>query len=67
MDDRDVDWEDYNHLPEHDKSGDGGRLSGEAFAAMMDMIPDFDAEKLDALLRDLPMPENAEVAGLTLD
>ena len=34
---------------------------------MMDMIPEFNAEKLDALLRDLPMPDHAEVAGLTLD
>ena len=31
---------------------------------MMDMIPEFDAEKLDALLRDLPMPDNAEVVDL---
>jgi hypothetical protein len=66
-DERDIDWEDYNYLPENDKGGDGGRLSDEAFASMMDMIPEFYAEKLDALLCYLLMPDEAEVPGLILE
>jgi hypothetical protein len=60
-DERDIDWEDYNYLPENDKGGEGGRLSDEAFASMMDMIPEFYGEKLDAVLCCLPMPDEAEV------
>ena len=60
-DERDIDWEDYNYLPENDKGGEGGRLSDEAFASMMDMIPECYGEKLDAVPCCLPMPDEAEV------
>jgi hypothetical protein len=40
-DERGIDWEDHNYLPENDKGGEEGRLSDEAFASMMDMIPEF--------------------------
>ena len=62
-----VDWEDYNYLPDP-----GGGQQGDLenpLAALLAGIPDFSTEELEALLRDLPVPDDTRqpaAAGMTM-
>ena len=64
-----MDWEDYNY---HQDPAAGGGQQGDLenhdpLAALRAGIPDFNTEELEALLRDLPVPDNTrQPAGMTL-
>ena len=64
---RDLDWEDYNYRPD---AAAGGGQQGDlenSLAALLVGIPDFNTEDLEALLRDLPVPdETRQPAGMTM-
>ena len=64
---RDLDWEDYNY--QQDPAAGGGQHGDleNPLAALLAGIPDFNTEELEALLRDLPVPDNTrQPAGMTL-
>ena len=65
---RDLDWEDYNY--QQDPAAGGGGQQGyleNPLAALLAWIPDFNIEELEALLRDLPVPDDTrEPAGMTM-
>ena len=64
---RDLDWEDYNYRP---NPAAGGGQEGDLenpMAALLAGIPDFNTEELEALLRDLPVPDDtSQPAGMTM-
>ena len=66
---RDLDWEDYNYQQDP-AAGEGqqGDLEN-PLAALLAGIPDFSTEELEALLRDLPVPDDTRqpaAAGMTM-
>ena len=64
---RDLDWEDYNY--QQDPAAGGGQQGNleNPLAALLAGIPDFDTEDLEALLRDLPVPDDTrQPAGMTM-
>ena len=64
---RDLDWEDYNYLP--DPAAGGGQQGDleNLLAALLAWIPDFNTAELEALLRDLPVPDDTrQPAGMTM-
>ena len=58
------DWEDYSY--EREPADGGGRQAENPLAALMAGIPDFNlnTEKLEALLRDLPTPDDGNQAAV---
>ena len=63
---RDLDWEDYNY--QQDPAAGGGQQSDleNPLAALLAGIPDFNTEELEALLRDLPVPDDTrQPAGMS--
>ena len=67
LDGRDLDWEDYNY--QQDPAAGGGQQGDfeNPLAALLAGIPDFNTKELEALLRDLPVPENTrQPAGMTM-
>ena len=66
-DGRDLDWEDYNY--QHDPAAGGGQQGDfeNPLAALLARIPDFNTEELEALLRNLPVPDDtSQPAGMTM-
>ena len=64
---RDLDWEDYNY--QQDPAAGGGQRGDleNPLAALLAGIPDFNTEELEALLRDLPVPDDtSQPAGMTM-
>ena len=64
---RDLDWEDYNY--QQDPAASGGQQGDldNPLAALLSWIPDFSTEELEALLRDLPVPDDTrQPAGMTM-
>ena len=64
---RDLNWEDYNY--QQDSAAGGGQQSDleNPFADLLAGIPDFNTEELEALLRDLPVPDDtSQPAGMTM-
>ena len=62
-----MDWEDYNY--QQDPAAGGGQQGDfeNPFAALLAGIPDFNTEELEALLRDLPVPDDTrQRAGMTM-
>ena len=59
---RDLDWEDYNY--ERKPAAGGGRQAENPLAALLAGIPDFNTKELEALLNDLPTPDNANQAAV---
>ena len=60
------DWEDYGFdedLPGPPTSGDDMDI---ALAALLKGLPGIDAEQLDSLLKDLPMPEPGAKGGISV-
>ena len=59
---RDVDLEDYNYKQEP-AAGIGGQSENPLAALQAGIrVPDFNTEELEALLRDLPIPDDANQA-----
>lgn len=63
----DRDWEDYNYLPPGGGAGSSGRGLGDMLADLLDGLPGVDADEIDALLRNLPMPDVGDVPGMTVE
>ena len=64
---RDLDWEDYNN--QQDPAAGGGQQGNleNPLAALLAGIPDFNTEELEALLRDLPVPDDtSQPVGMTM-
>ena len=64
---RDLDWEDYNY--QQDPAAGGGQQGDleNPLVALLAGIPDFNTEELEALLRDLPVPDDtSQPAGMTM-
>ena len=61
-DERDLDWEDYNYQQE--PAGGGGRQAENPFAALLPGIPDLNTDELEALLQDMPTPDDANQAAV---
>ena len=64
---RDLDWDDYNY--QQDPAAGGGQQGDleNPLAALLAGIPDFNTEELEALLRDLPVPDDtSQPAGMTM-
>ena len=64
---RDLDWEDYDY--QQDPAAGGGQQGDldNPLAALLAGIPDFNIEELEALLRDLPVPDDtSQHAGMTM-
>ena len=64
---RDLDWEDYNY--QQDPAAGGGQQGDleNLLAALLAWIPDFNTAELEALLRDLPVPDDTrQPAGMTM-
>ena len=64
---RDLDWEDYNY--QQDPAAGGGQKSDleNPLAALLARIPYFNTKELEALLRDLPVPDDtSQPAGMTM-
>ena len=63
------DWEDYNYDPR--AAGGAGGLGRDSLAAslanLLDELPGLDADAIAAMIRDLPMPNDVEVPGLTVE
>ena len=63
------DWEDYNYDPR--AAGGAGGLRRDSLAAslanLLDGLPGLDADEIAAMIRDLPMPNDVEVPGLTVE
>ena len=65
---RDLDWEDYTYQQDP-AAGGGGQQSDleNPFADLLAGIPDFNTKELEALLRDLPVPDDTgQPAGMTM-
>ena len=60
---RDFDWEVYNYEEDHDDRGDdcGGQAAQDPRSCLFEMISEFSAEKLETLLREMPIPDESEV------
>ena len=56
-----ADWKDYNY--EREPAAGGGRQAENPLAALLAGIPDFNTEELEAFLRDLPTPDDANQAA----
>ena len=68
---RDLDWEDYNY--QQDPAAGGGQQGdlenplAALLAGIRTRILDFNTEELEALLRDLPVPDDTrQPAGMTM-
>lgn len=59
---RDLDWEDYNYRPEPAAGGRQGDVE-KSLASLLSGIPDFNPEELEALLQDLPLPDDTRQPG----
>ena len=62
-----MDWEHYNH--QQDPAAGGGQQGDleNPLAALLAGIPDFNTEELEALLCDLPVPDDtSQPAGMTM-
>ena len=64
---RDLDWEDYNYQQDPASGvGQQGDLEN-PLAALLAGIPDFNTEEVEALLRDLPVPDDTrQPAGMSM-
>jgi hypothetical protein len=60
------DWDDYN-FPEDAGGVGGGGSAADPLATMLEGLPDFIAEDIAALLRDLPLPAAGDIPGMTVD
>ena len=63
----DRDWEEYNYLPPEGGAGSSGRRLGDMLADLLDGLPGVDADEIEALLRNLPMPDVGDVPGMTVE
>ena len=64
-----MDWEDYNYQQDSGASGGQHGDLENPLAALLAGIPDFSTEELEALLRDLPVPDDTRqpaAAGMTM-
>ena len=63
------DWEDYNYYQRAAGCANGlGRDSlAASLANLLDGLPGLDADAIAAMIRDLPMPNDVEVPGLTVE
>ena len=64
---RDLDWEDYNY--QQDPAAGGGQQGylENPLAALLAGIPHFSTEEFEALLRDLPVPDDTrQPADMTM-
>ena len=63
------DWEDYNY--DQRAAGCANGLGRDSLAAslanLLDGLPGLDADAIAAMIRDLPMPNDVEVPGLTVE
>ena len=66
-----MDWEDYNY--KQDPAAGGGQQGdlenplAALLAGIRTRIPDFNTEELEALLRDLPVPDDTrQPSGMTM-
>ena len=63
---RDLDWEDYNYR--QDTAAGGGQQGDLENPGIRTRILDFNTEELEALLRDLPIPDDTrQPAGMTME
>ena len=58
------DWEDEEYTPPDRDCGAG---SSDPMAALLDGLPGFITEDIDAVLRDLPLPDAGDVPGMTVE
>ena len=64
-DTRDLDWEDHNY--QREPAAGGGSQAENPLAALLVGIPDFNTKELQALLRYLPTPDDAnQAAAMTM-
>ena len=65
----DCDWEDYNYDPRAAGGANGLRRDSLAasLANLLDGLPGLDADAIAAMIRNLPMPNDVEVPGLTVE
>ena len=62
-----MDWEDYSY--QQDPAAGGGQQGDmeNPLAALLAWIPDFNTEELEALLSNLPVPDDtSQPAGMTM-
>ena len=57
-----MDWEDHTY--EREPAAGGGRQAENPLVALPGGIPDFNTEELEALLCDLPTPDDANQAAV---